>query len=242
MSDELRRLPYGESIIEYALSFAPRKTLAVHVHPDLRVTVQAPLGTPLDAVEERIRKRAAWILKQQRELEPFLPHTPPRQYVSGETHRYLGRQYRLKVVESPDAETVKLTRGRLWVHTRDPQDRERVRALVQGWYRTQGERLLPERLGAMLPRFARFELPAPRLTLRWMEARWGSCTESGTVTLNLKLMQVPTPCIDYVIVHELCHLIEHNHGPRFYRLLDTLMPDWRRRREQLNRSHSGFSL
>jgi predicted metal-dependent hydrolase len=226
-------IQYGETTIEYDLTYAPRKTLAINVHPDLRVSVVAPEDTDIETIKTKVRKRANWILRQQRELDLYLPHTPPRQYVSGETHRYLGRQYRLKIV-SDDQERVKLERGYLYVFTREKADRERVRTLVDGWYRKQAKRVFQERLEALLPRFDKLALPSPRLVIRQMQLRWGSCTESGTISLNLKLMQVPKASIDYVIVHELCHLVEHNHSRRFYQLLDRVMPDWRTRRRQLN--------
>ncbi len=233
------QLRFGDALIEYNVTYAARKTLAINVHPDLQVSVVAPMTATLSAIETKVRKRAAWILRQQQELELFLPQTPPRRYVSGETHRYLGRQYRLKVRQGELA-SVKLTRGFLTVLTPDKTDRVQVQALVEGWYRTQARRVLPERLAAMLPRFVRVGAPKePQVSIRTMKSRWGSCTEVGVITLNLKLMQVPKPYIDYVLVHELCHLVEHNHSQRFYRLLDRMMPDWRTRRERLNQVEVG---
>jgi predicted metal-dependent hydrolase len=227
------QLQYGGSVIHYTLTFAPRKTLAISVHPDLRVTVKAPQETDLADVQAVVRRRAPWILRQQRELENYLPHTPPRQYVSGETHRYLGRQYRLKVFED-HRERVKLAGGYLHVWTQNKDKRERVQHLVDGWYRRQARRVFRERLAAMLPRFTPFDLPPPQIAIKAMKSRWGSCSKRGSINLNLKLMQVSKAYIDYVIVHELCHLVEHNHSKRFYQLLDRMMPDWRARRQGLN--------
>jgi len=108
----LHRLAYGTTTIEYKLLYSQRKTLIIHVRPDLSVTVEAPEGSDLTLVEEKVRKRAAWILKQQRELALYSFEQPPRQYVSGETHRYLGRQYRLKVMQSATSrESVRMSRG-----------------------------------------------------------------------------------------------------------------------------------
>lgn len=233
------RVQYGDTTIEYHLAYAARKTLAISVHPDLRVTVTAPQDTTLEAIAAKVKQRARWILRQQREFELYLPHMPPRQYISGETHYYLGRQYRLKVIEEADAEWVKLDRGRIVVRTVDKSDTAHIRELVNGWYLRQARRVFRERVGLLLPRFARYELPEFELRIRELQARWGSCTDSGTITLNLRLMQVAKPYIDYVIVHELCHLIEHNHSRRFYALLDRTMPDWRERRARLNRYSFG---
>jgi predicted metal-dependent hydrolase len=233
MSEPCYQIQYGGTTIAYELAYAPRKTLAICVTPDLRVSVTAPLDTNLEEIAARVRKRAPWIMRQQRELEQYLPKIPPRQYVSGETHRYLGRQYRLKVSEG-QPEYVKLARGWLAVVTPDKTDCQRVQQLVEGWYQQQAERVFPERLRAMQLRFQHLSITEPELRIKDLVARWGSCSGSGIITLNRKLMQVAKPCIDYVIVHELCHLIEHNHSPRFYLLLDQLLPDWRERRKRLN--------
>jgi hypothetical protein len=151
----------------------------------------------------------------------------------------LGRQYRLKVAEGLP-EGVKLARGWLHVSTLDKRDIARVKQLVDGWYDTQARRVFPERLGAVLPRFQAVGVTElPRLVVKPLEARWGSCNNTGTITLNTRLVQAPKPQIDYVVVHELCHLVEHNHGSRFYRLLDRMLPDWRERRQLLNELAAG---
>jgi predicted metal-dependent hydrolase len=234
MSQGIYTIQYGETTIAYELRYAPRRSLAISVAPDLQVSVIAPPDADLAVIAAKVRSRAAWIVRQQRELAQYLPRTPPRQYRSGETHRYLGRQYRLKVVEGAP-ESVRLTRGWLHMQVANKEHTERVKALLGGWYQTQAQRVFPERLAAMLPRFQPLGISAPpALTIKPLRARWGSCSGAGTITLNLWLIQVPKHQIDYVIVHELCHLIEHNHSKRFYLLLDRVMPDWRERRAQLN--------
>jgi predicted metal-dependent hydrolase len=232
------QVQYGTTTIEYELAYAPRRTLAISVEPDLRVAVVAPPGTDPEEVAARVRKRAPWIMRQRRELERYLPATTPRRYVSGETHRYLGRQHRLKVVEAA-IEGVKLTRGHLVVALPNKANRGRVKALLDGWYHVQARRVFRERLQAMRPRFQQLIADEPRLAIKQLVARWGSCSGSGTITLNLRLMQVPKQYIDYVVVHELCHLVEHNHSKRYYQLLDRMLPDWRERRRRLNELQIG---
>ncbi len=119
---------FGETEISFSLSYADRKTLAIHVHPDGKVSVDAPLSADIEKVYGKVKKRASWILKQQRKFESYPAPLPERRYVSGETHRYLGRQYRLKVIEGLE-ESVKMTRGMLQVETHNPQDRLRVQRL-----------------------------------------------------------------------------------------------------------------
>lgn len=243
MSSTNHVVHFGEQVIEYALSTSRRKTLGISVQPDLTVEVTAPQDADLATIEAAIRGRAPWILRQQQDFAQYLPHTPPRQYISGESHRYLGKQYRLKVVEisqdEPEIEWVKLTRGYLWVRVVNKEDRAHVAELVEGWYRKQAKRVFGQRLDACYPRVEPLGIPWPALQIRKMENRWGSCTTKGTILLNLQLMQTPKECIDYIILHELCHLKEHNHGPSFYALLSKVLPDWERRRERLNQVEVG---
>lgn len=229
-----RSVQYGATTIEYDLTFSQRTTLAIDVHPDLSITVQAPQGSDLETIQQKVKKRAPWILRQQRKFETYLPQLPPRRYVSGETHRYLGKQYRLKVIENSSGDGVKLSRGYFYINVPDKDDTERVKTLLIDWYRRQARRIFRERLDACLAKVRFLELDYPELTIRQMETRWGSCTPEGKIILNLRLVQVPKLYIDYVIMHELCHLKEHNHSQRFYNLLNRVMPDWRAKREKLN--------
>lgn len=228
-------LHYGTTAIHYDVIYRPRKTLAIHVHPDRRVIVEAPETSTLEQIEQKVRQRAAWILKQQRAFEQHVIPSLPREYVSGETHRYLGRQYRLRVEQSATRrESARLSRGRILIYVREMGQPERVQRLLEGWYRKQARRVFQERLDLWYPRLARYGIARPAISVRKMTSQWGSCTAAGKISLNLTLIQMPVECIEYVIVHELCHLKEHNHSPAFYALLDRVMPDWRERKGKLN--------
>ncbi len=228
-------LQYGTTTIVYRVSYTERTTLAIHVHPDAQVIVEAPHGTDLAVIEARVHKRAAWILRQQDRFRRYALQAPPRRYVSGETHYYLGRQYRLKVQQSATRrESARMSRGRILIYVQDTQNSERVGQLLERWYRKQAKRVFQERLDLWHPKAARLGIPYPMLSVRRMKSRWGSCTPSGKITLNLHLIQLPKVSIDYVLVHELCHLKHPNHSPAFYALLERLMPDWRDRRKRLS--------
>jgi predicted metal-dependent hydrolase len=127
-----------------------------------------------------------------------------------------------------------MSRGLLTVGVHDPAGKARIAQLIDRWYRRHARRVFEERLKACYPRVESMGIPYPDLAMRTMKSRWGSCSAAGRMTLNLKLIQVPRSMIDYVILHELCHLKEHNHSPAFYALLDRVLPDWRERRERLN--------
>jgi len=236
MNDQKHTLSvqFGRKQIEYQLRYASRKTLAIDVHPDLSVVVTAPIGSTDESVVKKIEKRAAWIIKQQRFFENYLPTLPPRRYVSGESHRYLGRQYRLRVHKA-DADSVKMSRGQINVGLIDMTKKDRVKQLVTKWFRVRAEAVFGERFTTWAQKAERHGIQADTFQILKMKNRWGSCTSEGHILLNPDLIIAPLRCIEYVIAHELCHLKEHNHGSRFYRLLHTLMPDWEGRREQLNR-------
>jgi predicted metal-dependent hydrolase len=224
---------FGGRRIELVLRRSKRRTLAITVQPDASVVVTAPEGVGPDAIRARVRKRARWIRRQQEYFSRFLPKLPPRRYVSGETHRYLGRQYRLKVMEGPE-ETVKL-RGRfIVVHTRRKGDRARVRNLVQSWFMQRARARFTRSLGECVGRF-HGSIPTPRLQLRRMPKRWGSWTHRGVIYLNPELVLAPPSCVDYVLMHELCHLVHAAHGHAFYGLLRRVIPDWEERKDRLER-------
>jgi predicted metal-dependent hydrolase len=230
----LHSVEYGTTTIKYELTYTRRKTLGITVHTDQRVTVRAPEGTPLDIVEAVVLKKGSWIVKKRQNFEEYLPTLPPRRYVSGETHLYLGRRYRLKVIEDRN-EGVKLLHGRFILHVRDKTDLDRKKKLLEKWYRQRAKIVFKERLTAVYSHAARHGIPYPEMKIRLMKKRWGSCSTKGTILLNLKLIQTPKASIDYVIIHELAHIKEHNHGRAYYNLLDKLMPTWKERREELNR-------
>src|SRR5262249_5874219 len=148
-------------------------------------------------------------------------------------HLYLGRQYRLKVQEG-SPESVKLVGRFLRIQATQREEGERVRALLDDWYRTHAKRVFMHRLEGCLESTRSLGLAtAPHLVIRKMAKRWGSCTRAGNILLNLDLVKVPVHCIDYVIIHELCHLKVHNHGKEFYRLLARCLPDWVARKRRL---------
>jgi predicted metal-dependent hydrolase len=226
---------YGSHIIWFGVIRRHRRTLEIAVEPDASVQVTAPMGAAPDDINAKVRKRAAWILRQQRFFTQFLPRTPERRYLPGETHLYLGRQHRLKI-ERGEQEGVKVARGLLHVVTRQPANREVIASLVEDWYRERAHTKFAERLEVNLDRFADAGAYRPKgLIIRKIKQRWGSMSPAGRLLLNLRLIEAPTNAIDYVITHELCHMTEPNHGAKFFALLTQVLPDWRKRKERLER-------
>lgn len=233
MKDRKRTIQFGRLKIQYTLTFSIRKHLKISVFPDGSVAVDAPQKRSIPEVERALKKRARWIIRQQAHFERFQPLPAPRRYVSGETHRYLGRQYRLRVRQGSSLE-VKLVGRFLWVYCATPQQTSRIAAAVQSWYGDHARAIFEKRLQVCQEKTKQCGITLPLLRIRRMKTRWGSCTNNTTIVLNPELVHLPTPCIDYVITHELCHLKSRKHNREFYAVLAKCMPDWMSRRERLN--------
>jgi predicted metal-dependent hydrolase len=227
-------IQYGNSKIDYELEFSNRKTLGIRVHPDRSVQIIAPEATSIDVIENKMRSKASWILKQQDFFLQFHPKTPARKFVSGETHLYLGKQYRLKVVES-DKESVKLFGGNIWVYVNSKTDNEAVKRLLKQWYATKAKKHFTELYDKCLPIAKTIHSGPTKLQHRWMTKRWGSCDKDGVIHLNYELIKAPKKCIEYVIIHEMCHLLHLNHSKAFYELLESVYPEWIETKSALER-------
>jgi hypothetical protein len=232
----LRSVRYGDERITFSLRVQPARRarrIAIHVEPDGRVMVDVPQETPDAAVQAAVQRRANWISGQVAAVRARRARALPRAHVSGESLFYLGRRHVLEVVvdESRDGH-VRLRGSRIEVAVARGEA-ARVQALLDAWYRKRAGEVLAARLAVLAPSLSWVGTPPP-VQLRVTKKRWGSCSPAGRLTFNPNLVKAPRECIDYVLIHELCHLGEHNHGPRFHQLLDTLMPDWRRVKARLD--------
>jgi predicted metal-dependent hydrolase len=167
-------------------------------------------------------------------MEQFRPIPGPKQYISGETFCYLGRLYRLKV-EVGEKAPAKLKGKFLNVMVPNKLDREEVKNAVNNWYRQRAEETFARYLKKCSAITQRHDIPEASLTLRKMRTRWGSCSCKGRLTINTNLIQAPVHCIEYDIMHELCHLKHHNHSKDFYKLLTQCMPGWKKRKDALHK-------
>lgn len=221
---------FGSKQIDFSLVYSERKSLGITVFPDKSVTVKAPYDASIDKIKEKVKAKAPWILKQQNFFLSFEPRKAENTYVSGESILYLGRQYRLNITEigKKESEQVKL-RGQfleVFVH-----DKKRTKQLVKVWYQQKATIRLKEIAIPLIASFCQrhqLEVSQVKLILRDMKVRWGSCTSKGKIILNPILIKAPKGCIEYVIVHELCHLIHYNHSQKFIHLQEKEMPDWKK--------------
>jgi predicted metal-dependent hydrolase len=236
-ASETRTLPVGEETLDYTFRrTGRRRTVGIFVEPDRRLTVLAPAGADIESVERILRRRLPWIRRQRRQLEALPPPSPPRQWVNGETHRYLGRQYRLKLIDGTER-SVKLSGAYFMVTLPEPKDRGAVHRLVEHWYRQRARLIVAERARRLIDATTWLEITdLPPITIKALSHRWGSTTKAGRITFNLDVVRLPPGCLDYVIAHELTHLRIPNHSPAYWRMLDRVMPDWEKWRNRLWRA------
>lgn len=223
---------YKDRTYEYEVTAKQRKTLGIYVHPDLRIEVRVPDGTPSAVIKEKVHKRRSWIVKQYLEFSQYHPLRTAPVYRNGATHLYLGKQYRLQLHTGIKNE-VKLKDG--YLHVTSHKDSSPERSL-RSWYKDKADEWFPKLLDEMYPSFKPKGIPKPDITHKWLQKRWGSCKVSKQqLLLNTELIQAPKLGIAYVIAHELTHLLHPHHDAAFFATLTSAVPDWEKWKEKLEK-------
>ena len=219
--------------LEYTLVFRARRTIAFAVRPNGTVHVAAPAGVPAAWVAQQVLKRADWIRQHLAEFARRPAPAPARSYEAGAQHYYQGQPLALRLAEGPKPAVA--ATNELLVSYPAPHTPARTEALVHAWYARQAPALFAGSLARVWPAFAGLGLRRPTLFVRAMRTRWGSCTP-GTARIRLSpdLVRAAPGCLDYVLLHECCHLRVPDHSPAFYELQARLLPDWKRWKQELN--------
>jgi predicted metal-dependent hydrolase len=237
MTLEQRQVPFGRSVIDYRIERSARRhTVTIAVDHGAGVVLKAPDTASTSRLDGVVKMKAPWILQRLVEFREFGPGPMPKEFVAGEGYSYLGRSYRLKLKRSSEITkpfaslygaflTVVLPRGDIAEHRPSV-----VKRAIVGWYRRQADRRLPERVDVYASRAG---VCPPAVLIREQEKRWGSCNSKGELRFNWRVMMAPMSLVDYVVAHEVCHLIVANHSTRFWRLLRTILPDYEERRTRL---------
>ena len=219
-----RHFAYRNVSFDFILLLEDRKTVSATVLPTRTVVVKAPLEATDNRIHDFLRRKLRWILKQRRYFAQFKAH-PEKRYVSGETFRYRGRSHKLIIRKDSRHERVSLQHGRLVIYTVAPKSRAHVKGLLDSWYSARAHKVFAERLSACFTLFDHDE--EPDLQVRPMTRRWGSYShQTHRVILNRKLIEAATRHIDYVLIHELCHVKHRPHNRAFYDLLASKLPRW----------------
>ncbi|WP_419726420.1 M48 family metallopeptidase [Terrisporobacter petrolearius] len=228
-------VPYGESIIKFKLERKNVKNINLNIKVNGDVVISANEEVPEEYIKDFVIKKANWIEKN---IKYYKAHEQEnlekKELVSGETLKYLGRQYRLKVVES-QSEYVKYFRGYIYLYVKDRNDYKRKEELLSEWYDYKCKKIFTDLYNETYPVVSKYNVSPVKINIRKMKTRWGSCiTSKSTIILNKDLIKSPKYCIKYVILHELIHMICSEHSKEFYDFLYIFMPDWKERKRILD--------
>lgn len=227
----------GNGFVAEVIRTNRKKTASVRVHEG-EVSVVIPKNLPPHRIEELINKKTPWIntkLQLQSEASPF----NPKEYINGECFTYLGKNYRLKL-ESDTSKSVKLKDGGLIVTLpHNSKSTGNIKNIIQGWYKVHAEQKLIEKV----ERYAKIIGVTPSsINVKTFKARWGSCSIRGTIQFNWKIIMAPNRIVDYVVIHELCHIKQHNHSPKFWKLVEKIIPDYKEDKEWLKKYGGGLDI
>lgn len=223
---------YGIYSYEYYIEFGNRKLLGLVIQPDMRIIVRAPLGSSISDIEAFLIKKWQWLEKRLSEFRKYHKKIYDRQYISGESYHYLGRQY-LLLVEKTGSDSVRLERGKIRIFTtKSIQNSDHNKKLLENWFDSRRTAVFKKQYIQAYKNFNYDKIP--QLKIREMSRRWGSCSSDGkAIYLNPKLIQAPTEAIYYVAVHELCHVNNKKHDKAFYGEIEKIIPNWRQTKERL---------
>ena len=239
MADEITKCTVTQDgqEIAYFLERKPVKNLNLRIRKDASVHLSATPEVPEAEIDAFILRKSDYILRSLQQFQEMQQYqSQPKQYVSGETFYLQGRAVRLQVMR--DQRDSILSDGvYLILRVKDPDDYEKKRRMVTKFLDQQCRQVFQEELEHLYPLFEKYGVAMPQLRIRDMDTRWGSClAKKGIVTLNKRLLEAPRNCIEYVVMHELCHFVHPNHSKKFYQFLTMMMPDWRQRKEALDKS------
>ena len=219
--------------INVEVVFKDIKNVHLSVHPPTgRVKISAPLRMNLDSVRIFAISKLAWIKQQQKKLQDQ-DREPPREYLDRESHFVWGKRYLLEVIEIDRAPLIELKHNRMLLQVRPGTDEQRKRDIVESWYRAQVKKAAASLIAKWEPIMG---VRVNRLFVQRMRTKWGSCNpHAGNIRLNTELAKKPPECLEYIVVHEMAHLLEPTHNDHFKALMDSFMPKWQFYLDRLNR-------
>lgn len=220
--------------IDFKVVYSGRRTLSISVLPDSSVIVRVPNRTTDKAISSLINEKAAWIIKHRDHYRSLDNSRLVRKYINDEIHLFRGKELKLKI-ERSDRSFIRFGEVNIEMGLGKPDDSDSVKKLLYKGYIAESKPVFTELLVKMLHKYDDQMFNPSGLIIRSMKRRWGSCSYKGIITLSTELIKLPDLYIEYVIVHELCHLKHHNHGPKYYELLAELFPDWKSVRKEMRK-------
>jgi predicted metal-dependent hydrolase len=220
--------------IEFSVIYSQRRSLGISVLPDTSVIVRVPYLTSQKTINRIVTEKYDWILKHRDNYKERVKIKPARLYANGEFHMFRGNEYLLRVLKSGKS-LVRFYFGTIEVGLSKTDDQKAIKVLLYQGYKNEAQIVFPEILNTVLKRHENQIFKPSGLIIRTMKRRWGSCSTKGVITLSTELIKLSDLFIEYVIIHELCHLKHHNHGVHFYKLLAELYPDYKSVRKEMRK-------
>ncbi len=220
--------------LEFKVVYSRRRTIGISVHPDSSVIVRVPHLTSMKTISRIVKEKYEWVVKHRDNYRTLDNNNLKRSYASGEIHLFRGQEKILKIEKSSPA-YVRFLEDTIEIGTERYDDQELIRKILYAGYKIQAQRHFPELMRKVLTDQQSYGFKPTSLIIRTMKRRWGSCSSKGVITLSTELIKLSDLYIEYVIIHELCHLRHHNHGPNFYHLLSQVFPEWKRVRKELRK-------
>ncbi len=218
--------------IEFTVVYSRRRTLAINIKADASVTVRVPHLTTYKTISRIVNEKANWIRKHRANYSGNHNNSSKKSYNDGESHLFRGSHLNLKIEKSKRSYAL-FSDGYIHVGLSKAEDPKEVKRVLYYGYKKEAEALLPAYFQMITSRYQEYGFRPARLIIRTMKRRWGSCSNKGVITLSTELIKLSDIYIEYVIIHELCHLKHHNHGSEYYILLTELFPDWKQIRKEM---------
>ncbi len=227
----MEQIKLGDIVVDVELKDIKNVHLSVYP-PKGRVRIAAPMRMTLDTIRIYAISKLSWIKKQQQKFQAQVREAP-REFLTKEGHYYLGSRYLLKVIEHDAPPVITVKHKTIEMRVRPNTDLQRRQALMDEWYRTQLKQLVPQII-------AKYEkvmgVRVSEFAIKKMKTKWGTCNrEAGRIWLNLELAKKPFQCIEYIVVHEMVHLLERNHNEKFIAYMNRFLPEWKELKNELNK-------
>ena len=228
-----RKIMLGDREVEYELIRKKVKNINLRIRSDMSITVSAATSVQIQVIERFLHSRADFICRALDRFQRNRSKNNVAEYNDNDTVRLFGESLALKLIKGERAFAEKRA-GAIYLTVKDPEDTTERTNAMNKFFRVELYASVEEMLRRVIERFDGFDIAAPKITVRDMKTRWGSCNSvKGRVSINLRLVQYPRECLEFVLCHELCHLVHPNHSKGFYQLLGSVMPDWRARAQKL---------
>jgi predicted metal-dependent hydrolase len=220
--------------IDYKIIYSGRRSIGISVGPHSGVIVRAPYRTSHKTIENLVIEKTPWIRKHLENYKSSVNINNYKDYSDGSIIHLQGKEHIIRIIES-NKYYVKLTDNIIEIGLMNICDKRIIGPMLEKWYKVIAEEIFRKKFREVLLKFKDYNFRPSEFTVRVLRRRWGSCSSKGKITISSELVKLDDIYLEYVILHELCHLIHHDHGKEFYRLLSVVFPDWKKRRSELKR-------